>query len=199
MTQFTPVLMYRDSEKINNALENDEAVKVDLLDKLSSSVLAAESLIDRKLSKDEIQGILNNGFSPIMAILKKSFQFPKATDAFNLDSMGLDISEAKRLANQVSATYGTSGTAFIEGKFVFKANRKDQITEQFSIYSATEKQNEAFEYTSKLVAVLNEGLETGIIDRYGPGMIERGIKYARVPLGKSLFEIRHRDILEIRG
>lgn len=199
MTQFTPVLMYRDNEKINNALENDEAVKIDLLEKLTASVRAAESLIDRKLSKDEIQGILNNGFAPILAILKDTFQFPKATDAFNLESMGLDISESKKLANQLSAEYGTSGTAFIEGEFVFQADRKDQITEQFSVYSTTEKQNEAFEYTSKLVSILNEGLETGFIDQYGPAMIERGIKYARVPLGKSLFEINHRDILEIRG
>ncbi|MRI02095.1 hypothetical protein GH721_16240 [Kriegella sp. EG-1] len=155
-----PVLMFTDNAKIETLYNSATGIS----DKLNHALIEAEQLLSTSFNDDEATEVLEKGFNHVMDLLRKQFQFPNATDEFNLTSMGKSIDQAKKALSASGSNFNAYGFIVKDGKVILSEEGKNEIQESAKFYTENHCQNEAFELSKILARNLNLALTKGLIE-----------------------------------
>ena len=158
-TEFKKVLMYTDELKKINAINKYNTS----LEQLNNFIAECEILIERKFTKKEILSATKNPlqFSEnIKEIIIDTFQFPKATLEFNLDSMGLSFSKIEIAVKNITPTK----YKFIieKGRVVPDPTELELIEEQSKVYTTNQRQTDVYFLAKELKNIADKLAEMKI-------------------------------------
>jgi hypothetical protein len=163
----------------------------------NSKIEKAEEFLKRKLTDDEKQTFMKIGFAFVMSELRKDFQFPNATDDFNLQAAGIDVSGIRQdLQAMPHLTH--FDTEIVDGLFVVSQKAKDNALEAATVYTENEKQNKVFEIAKRLEAAFNELEDLELMDKYGRSNIRNITSIMHYPLQASRICINANGIKAIQ-
>lgn len=198
-TTFEPKLIFTDEEKIEQSIKSAEGIAEQLNDKLS----AAEEFLGHKLTDDDILDLLKKGAGSFMRLLRKQFQFPNASDEFNLEALGKekDFESVKSKLSSIVQLFGAYGYELQNGSVKLAENGREVIHKEYKFYTENLRQNEVYELALELCEKLNFAYDQNYIDTSNMYQIEKGIDLISLPLykpGKKAFIPNHKAILSYR-
>lgn len=189
-TKFKPILLYQ-NEKSKKLLE--EHVQ-ETANKLNQAVKELELFLGVKLNDTEKLKALKEGVDYVKAHLKKSFQFPKATDEFNMQAMGVDISVIKPVLDNAKSLVSNVYIEINNDKFQVSEKGKGMIVEQCSLYTANEEQNKCYNLSLELCTTLNKAKQNKYISDMEMNQIEHSLSFIRQSIYLQEFKPNHRTI-----
>lgn len=113
-----------------------------------------------EFTPDQIKDIPSNGIEMITAELKTRFQFPQASDEFNLQALGIDAKKLFEYYKRHQSTWNGYEIEFKDGQFI--ASEIQPLLEQFRFYADTPARKKLITLSKRLAKVLNELKETGL-------------------------------------
>lgn len=148
MKKFEPILIKENELIISETLKN-EVLKLEISEKLPALVKPFLPTLDSAT-------IMGLSWDELHKLIKDSFQFPNASDQFNLDSRGLgkayeDLKDFHRV-NQWTFNAKPLTAKMIEA-----------IKESNRVYTTNETQNEAYKLAHSLVVDLRRAVELKLI------------------------------------
>ena len=195
--EFTPVLMYVDHERIDATLKSAK----EHAERINRGLSQIEDLLETELSDQEKLELLQNGFPYLQQRIKEQFQFPKAPDQFNLESMGKvqEFEQSKSTMSQICAAFQAYDYTVEAGTIVLTSEGNEAITEKNTHYTKNEAQTDAFKLAEKLVKDLNKAKDREWITRYDVEAVRKGIKIIDESGGKFVPHYRNISNLNAAG
>lgn len=172
--EFTPVLMYVNHEKIDGEMKNAK----EHAERINSGLAQLEKFLEKDLTDQEKIQLLENGPGYLHEKLKEQFQFPNATDQFNLEAMGKveEYTRMKHLTSNIHAAFHAYDFEVNDGEVVLSENGSEAIIEKNTHSTQNDAQSEAFKLAEKLVKDLNKAKDKEWITRYDLEQVKRSIK-----------------------
>lgn len=128
---------------------------------LNKFIKECENVLGEKLSDNLKHELKNTKINALMTEVRKRFSFPNASEDFNLQSLGIDLTQAKRI--QSAEAWELYQFELNEnGEFVGSEDQK--MFNQFYYYAKSEKRQKALELASDLVELTNEASALGLIN-----------------------------------
>lgn len=160
--KFTPVFLFQNEDRIKQAKENIERGSKHL----NQFVALVENILNTKFDDNEKNELKKKEMAFIFDIVKPEFQFPKATEEFNLQALGIDLTPVKDFYNKHSHSWKNQHFNLIEGEFMADEQLfKDEI-EKFSYYTTNQRQNEALKIAEDLKAQFLKAEAAGLVSRF---------------------------------
>lgn len=149
------MLIYIDDRKVE-----DENKKIDSATEYLNSFYKQVEAFLGNLLPDEVKLLPTNAKAVIMDNLRKRYEFPNASDKFNLDALGIDITDILSLHKQTARHWTKYKFKYSENAYTIDDKRK--YLEQHYAYANTDKEKVlAFKY-EELVNLYNELAELGV-------------------------------------
>ncbi|MGC1633187.1 MAG: hypothetical protein WA749_13845 [Gelidibacter sp.] len=126
---------------------------------LNRFMLVCETILKGELSPEYKNDLRERKMAALMEEVKKKFKFPDATEKFNLESLGIDLDAAKKLAS-TPWPYQYE----LDDMGLFVANENQSVYEHYHYYAVTEKKQKAIEIARKLVELTDEARAIGLLD-----------------------------------
>lgn len=196
-TKFKPILIHTDKERIEQSIKSAN----NIADQLNEKLNLVEAFLGTPLSETDKLDILNKGTGSFMRLLRKQYQFPNATDEFNVTSMGKEkeFEPTKKALSNIVSLYAAYDFELTDGHVKLSNKGKQAIEKANKVFTTNEKQNEAYELALKVSENLNTAFNQGFIDKSDLHQIERGLKLAKLPtLGGDKISPNTRFISSIR-
>lgn len=188
---FTPQLIWIDEQRIADSIKDYQSP----VDAWNNFLPTVESKINRKLTENEKLTIMREQSNGILSILRPTFPFPNADDEFNLNALGLRISDLLYSADRIPG--GIDYVQFVAGKAVVSEDTIDRIKKSCHYYTSNERQNEALEIGTQLASMFDKAESLGLVDGYSKHQINKIISLLDVPFGSTSIKLNHRQILEL--
>lgn len=135
---------------------------------LNNFIKECKNVLNLELS-DELKNQLKDvKMNALMIELKKQFSFPNATDEFNLQSLGVDLNNAKRIS---SSEYWELYQFELNDNGEFIATDNQKLFDQFYYYATSQKRKETLELANKLVELSQDADGKGLLDYNHLGMV----------------------------
>lgn len=112
------------------------------------------------LSADEVERLPTSAKTVIMDNLRKRYEFPNASDKFNLDALGIDASEILSLHKQFSRYWSKYKFKYDENGYIIDEEQK--YLKQHYSYADTETKKSLITKYEKLQELYNELAELGV-------------------------------------
>ena len=158
--EFKKILLYTDEAK-KKRLTDTYILNVE---QINTFISECEILLKKQLTKKEINSVLNNPLEyseTVKESIKKSFQFPNATDDFNMSALGLSFDKLETALNVL--VHDSSKKYLVDGgKVIAEPKELNNIQEQCKIYSRNEKQNKALEIAKSIKESANKLIDLNI-------------------------------------
>lgn len=149
------MLIYIDDRKVEEENKNiDLAVEY-----LNSFHKQIEKFLG-ELSADEIKQLPTNAKAVIMDNLRKRYEFPNASDKFNLDALGIDTTKILNLHKRASRHWSKYKFKYNENGYTIDDRQK--YLEQYYFYADTETKKSLITKYEKLQELYNELAELGV-------------------------------------
>ncbi len=157
-TEFTPVYLFTAEERKKASAE----IYATNIEKNNLFLKECSILLNKELTKKEIQSALKDPavFSlKVKEIIREGFQFPKATEQFNLDAQGINLDRLNSLSN-----IQNDGHKYLIEKSMVLPDPKHlkNLEEQSKVYTKNEKQNKALAIAENIKQSANDLIELGI-------------------------------------
>jgi hypothetical protein len=179
-TEFKPVLIFTDEERTEKNLKQAENNCNQINEKLKSAI----KYLGVEVSEKEQLEILENGVNSFLEIFRKQFQFPKATDDFNVKALGKEANfeQAKKEVSGIDILFKSYGIVFKNGIVEISEPGKIAIEENSKSYTQNEKQNEVYDFAVDICKKLNEAHTLGFIDNSNKYQIENNFNILKIPV-----------------
>ena len=138
---------------------------------LNNVIKQAEIVLDRPLTSNEMQLIKTDGIDDVLNEIRVGFPFPKGLDQVNFDALGINISELTASELQFIPIRNKYTYTLQKDLFVECQEQIELIKEQNSVYSVNERQNNALIFAPKMIKLLEEGENLGLINKNNKGLI----------------------------
>jgi len=110
------------------------------------------------LTTDQMEKLRIEKFTFLYAEVKKLFQFPKASDQFNLEALGIDLTKVKELSKSNWNLYDHE----IDSGVYMLSDEQPQISKHYK-YADTEAKRQALRIANGLVDLVNDLERIGIL------------------------------------
>lgn len=125
---------------------------------LNRFMLECETILKVELSPEYKNELKERKMAALMEEVEKKFQFPNATEQFNLESLGINLDAVKKLA---LAAWPYQYELDETGLFI--ADENQSVYEFYYHYANTERKQRALELATSLVEIINEGHEIKVL------------------------------------
>lgn len=180
---FQPILMHTHNTAIASTTKNAEG----LASNWNNALKEAEELLKKKLNDEEKIEILEDRMDEIMAQLRSGFQFKNASDDFNMQSMGIDLTPIKEAFMQCKGKFDNNVLELKDSLVMISEEGKAQIENSGRVYTKSIRQNDVYQMAKKLSENLNEALEKNVISRLDKPSLEQTFKIVTQPMGANGF------------
>ncbi|ARN78670.1 hypothetical protein BST97_12090 [Nonlabens spongiae] len=157
--QFEPILLNIDKFRVQTR-------KTDLDRELNfyNDVLRIARSILGEITDSTAVEILSalNRKEAVMKKLRKTYQFPNATDEFNLSALGIDVSVMDHSFN--NRMFVSKYFEVKNGKVALSPEIDEILTDEFSTYTRHEVQNNEYHRINKFCEMLNGFKDSSMID-----------------------------------
>lgn len=144
------IQLAKDKKTINNALEI-----------VSKVIEISEDILQEKLTGVQKLEVIKDGRNFVQNELRKKYQFKNADDDFNLQAMGVNPEPLYRFLS--SNVTKLKNIHFEVKKNEVVLSKVQPLIERNIFYLTTDKQKDALDVAQKLVDVLNEADEKGLV------------------------------------
>jgi hypothetical protein len=167
--KFKKQLLYRDQSTIDAQIKQMESAA----DTLNSFITTAEKVLRIIFNEDEKLQIKDNGVLFIKSTIAKSFPFPAADEAFNLNAIGMqEVTTLYTLYNaKVGMWQSFNYQLNKKGVFELAPMEKEKTAEAWTSYTQNQKQNEALRIAESLVSLFDEAESLKLLNYYGKQQI----------------------------
>lgn len=128
---------------------------------LNKFIKECENVLGVNLSDELKHELKDIKINALMNEIRKGFTFPNATEDFNLQSLGIDLTTAKRLQ---SAEHWELYQFELNDNGDFIGSENQKMFNQFYYYAKSEKRKKALQLADKLVELTNEATALGFIN-----------------------------------
>lgn len=155
-------------------------------ERINKSLATMETLLGKELDDQEKLTLLQNSVPNLHLKMKEQFQFPNASDQFNLESMGKveEYGMARKVMSNIFAAFQSHDFEIKEGIVNLSPRGKEAIIEKNTHRTENDAQTEALELAEKLVKDLNKAREKEWIDRYNVNQVKKAINIINKAGGK---------------
>lgn len=171
--EFTPVLMYVDHEKIDVLMKSAKETE----ERINNGLSQLETFLGNEIDDQERLSLLKNGGAYLHQKIKEQFQFPNASDQFNLESMGKveEYEQMKKVLSNIWAAFQSFNFAVEDGKVFLSEEGKEAIITKNTHSTQNDAQTQAFKLAEKLSKDLNKAVEKNWIGNFEVEQVKRGI------------------------
>jgi hypothetical protein len=157
---FKPVLLFIDEMSKARLTK----MYIDSLELTNIAILEASNIGEKKLTRKGIQSLIDNPqefAKNLKEVIKETFQFPNATDEFNLSALGINYTN---FDNAIGKLQPTEYIYLItdEGKLQPEPKQLELIEGNCTIYSTNERQNKALKVAKDMQKAANTLLDLKI-------------------------------------
>ncbi|MFC4219394.1 hypothetical protein [Flagellimonas marina] len=150
--EFKSKLIYYDESKNATMLSNANIAA----EKINEVFEQVDSLLEIKPTKEKRQQLLENGYSYVMDELREKFPFPKATDEFNFNALGIDPTPLKETLKGLGIK-SSEHFLHLDGiKVAVTDKSKEQMKENCSYWTRNDEENQKYDFANKLCEFLNQ-------------------------------------------
>lgn len=153
---FTPVFLYKDEERIKRM----QAQVPEAAAKLNDFIEEVESEFSRTLSDQEKVKVKDEGIDFIIHDLKQEFPFPKASDSFNYEAMGINLDSLLK-KHKLNRSSWKVKLRYEEGHFTAPRELIDELSTQHHRYTKNQRQNDALRYAGELYDLIERMQDAG--------------------------------------
>ena len=162
-TMEKPELLFVDEK----GLKNEKLNLIRAESELNKFLEAAEKILG-SLDNDRKWRLKKEKLKFVDSEVKKLFNFPNASDEFNMQALGIDLTEVRSFANihdNRHNYHGWSGYQFYigeNGRFV--AREEQPILENYKIYADTDKKKRALELATAFEKLFEDAQKEGLTE-----------------------------------
>lgn len=128
---------------------------------LNNFIKECKNVLKSELSDELKHKLRDLKINALIVELKKQFPFPNATDDFNLQSLGVDLNNAKRISS--SEDWELFRFDLSEnGDFIGSEDQK--MFDQYYYYVTSEHRKKTLELAKRLVDLSNDANKAGLLD-----------------------------------
>lgn len=146
---FTPVFLYKNDERIRRLQEQVPAAA----EKLNAFIEAVERELSRTLKDEEKVKVKEEGIDFLINDLKEEFPFPKASDSFNYEAMGINLEPLLKKHEFGNRSWQIQ-LELEEGRFKASSELIDDLSTQYHYYTLNQQQNDAMALAGELYDLL---------------------------------------------
>lgn len=195
--EFEPVFLYKDNFRIKQITERyEKGVK-----NLNNFVSIVEKNLSTTFDDDEKRQVKEKGMIFIIDRLRMEFQFPKATDDFNLQALGIDVRPLKEYYRKHAASWNPYQYDIVEGEFKTSEKVLSHEVEKYYIYTKNDRQNEALQIAEDLKAQIIKAETAGLVSRFNQSDIRNVtelLEYSSNSQMKSEWQINYHFIRALK-
>lgn len=158
-TKNTDELIYVDKSAIFQVKQ-----KMKKADKLLNDFYKSTVSILGELKPEQIECLPTDGKNVIKKELESHFQFPKASDRFNLDSLGIDPSTA--YAAYKVKLWQKYNFEFKKGKFTLMPDKIQPEIQKYFFYANTPDRKNAVKLVRELIILKDKMVDAQLINTY---------------------------------
>ncbi|MCL6272534.1 hypothetical protein M3P19_00855 [Muricauda sp. 2012CJ35-5] len=126
------------------------------VDEINEGLKKYDEFFGEEPTENQRKEILEKGYDYVLEKLKGKFPFPKATDKFNFDAMGIDPSELKTPLNHSANRFRSLEYAELNGVWVeMTEGNIEDIYSRYEVVANTNRQREALEFAKELSELFN--------------------------------------------
>ncbi|MEH6764136.1 MAG: hypothetical protein V7655_06525 [Aequorivita antarctica] len=181
--KFEPILLHTNENGITSAIKNAEG----LASNWNNVLKEAEKLLKKKLTDEGKIEILEDRMDEVMAQLRSGFQFKNASDDFNIQSLGIDLTPIKEAFKRCKGKFDNNILEVKDGLVSISKEGRTQIENSGRVYTKSIRQNDVYQMAKKLSENLNEALEKKIIHKLDKPNLERTFRIITQPMGANGF------------
>ena|SRR5690625_2641410 len=186
------MLVYKDERRISEEKNNIQQAE----NHINKFYKEAEKFLGG-LTTDEAKRLPSDAKGVIMDNLRKRYEFPNASDKFNLDALGIDTTEILSLHRQVSKHWTKYKFKYTDNGYII--DNQEKYLKQYYSYADTEEKKSLVSKYKELEKLYNELAEQGAsLNRatfYNtfPNVFKdvRDSKYVRLDGEKLAMHLRH--------
>ncbi|MEG9326550.1 hypothetical protein V6B16_01255 [Salinimicrobium catena] len=128
---------------------------------LNDFITRAEEECKTTFTDEEKVELKNNAEGFLRAYLKKFYQFPNASDEFNIQALGVDLNSLTNQFKGKAKNWNKYPYQIKEGLFTLDT---EAIEKRYTKYTSNEFQSDAVELANDLIKLVEKGIEKGIIN-----------------------------------
>ena len=194
--KFTGLFLYLDETKKDAIIRK---YNQDL--ELSNNFISeCENLIDRKLTKKEIKSALAkpSEFSEnIKEIIIDTFQFPNATEKFNLESQGLSFQKLEEALNILTPDPNRKYLIADDGKVIAEPKYLKEVEDDCKVFTKNKKQSEIYTIAKALKESADALIHLGVASEITKYNYQRGSNNIVMQNTRNKLQINFPKLLSI--
>ena len=114
--------------------------------------------------------------------VKPQFQFPHATDEFNVQALGIDIDTLTRKGYTQGKEWNKYPYLLEEGQFIYD---EQSVIDKHTHYAENEFQEDCVEIANELLATIEKGIALGVLSKYDSIPMSQGFRVLQLSTSRT--------------